>query len=315
MSSKNIAASVKARLQNIAREGGNTFAELLQLYVMERFLYRLSQSNYADTFVLKGALLFAVWEPEYQRRTTLDIDLLGFTVNTLDNLEYIIRTVCETAVEDDGIRFDLENIKPERIKEDADYEGVRIRTFALLEKSKVPLQIDIGFGDALVPGAVTATLPTLLDFPAPELKCYHQLTVIAEKFQAMIKLGNLNSRMKDFYDIWNIIQHETIYGLELQKACTATFEHRKTPFNLDDDFFSEAFAKSAEKQILWTAFIRKQGIENIAPNSFEDVVTQLSIFFRPMVEHQIADNIFSTTWVAGGQWHQQQGRETILGSE
>ncbi len=138
---KNIAASVKARLQNIAREGGNTFAELLLLYVMKRFLYRLSQSDYADKFVLKGALLFAVWEPESQRRTTMDIDLLGFTDNSLDHLEHVTRMVCETKVEDDGIRFDLENIRAERIKEDADYEGVRIRTFALLERSRVPLQV------------------------------------------------------------------------------------------------------------------------------------------------------------------------------
>ena len=159
MSPQNIAASVKARLQNIARESGNTFAELLQLYVMERFLYRLSQSDYADKFVLKGALLFAVWEPEYERRTTMDIDLLGFTDNALDHLEHITRMVCETNVEDDGIRFDLENIRAERIKEDANYEGVRIRTFALLERSRVPLQVDIGFGDALVPDAVGATMP------------------------------------------------------------------------------------------------------------------------------------------------------------
>ena len=303
MSSKNIAASVKARLQNIARETGNTFAELLQLYVMERFLYRLSQSDYANTFVLKGALLFAVWEPEYDRRTTMDIDLLGFTDNSLDHLEYIAQTVCETKVEDDGIRFDTENINPERIKEDADYEGVRIRTFALLERSRVPLQVDIGFGDALVPDAVGATLPTILDFPAPQLRCYQQLTVIAEKFQAMIKLGELNSRMKDFYDIWNILQHETISGEELQKACVATFEHRKTPFNLDDDFFSTELAQSNQKQTQWIAFIGKKGIQGIAPNSFEEITIQLQAFFRPMVEHQITGNDFALTWKASGPWY------------
>ena len=302
MSPGNIAASIKARLQNKAKETGQLYKDLLQLYAMERFLYRLSKSDYADSFVLKGALLFMVWEPQYQRRTTFDIDLLGFTNNRLENLEDIARTVCEIAVDDDGIQFDMENIRAKRIKEDADYEGVRIRTFALLEKSKVPLQIDIGFGDALVPGAVTATLPTLLDFPAPELQCYHQLTVIAEKFQAMIKLGTLNSRMKDFYDIWNIIQHETIYGLELQKACTATFEHRKTPFSLEDDFFSADFATSAMKQTQWAAFLRKQGIEDSAPNRFEGIVILLNGFFRPMVEHQISGNEFSATWQPGDSW-------------
>lgn len=302
MSPQNMAASVKAKLQNKARETGQVYNEVLQLYAMERFLYRLSQSDHAEKFVLKGALLFMVWEPEYQRRTTLDIDLLGFTDNSLENLEEIAKEVCETEVEDDGLKFDTGNIRVERIKEDADYEGVRIRTFALLERSRVPLQIDIGFGDALVPGAVPATLPTLLSFPAPQLRCYHQLTVIAEKFQAMIKLGDLNSRMKDFYDIWNIIQHEDVAGGELQKACVATFEHRDTPFNLNDDFFSENFAKSSEKQLQWTAFIRKQGLEEIAPNTFEDVVTQLQEFFRPMIEQQLAGNAFSGKWDPKGPW-------------
>ncbi len=296
MSPRNIAASVKVRLQNIAKESGKTFAELLQLYVMERFLYRLSQSDYADAFVLKGALLFMVWEPEYQRRTTMDIDLLGFTDNSLEHLEHIARVVCETKVGDDGIRFDLENMRAERIKEDADYEGVRIRTFARLGKSRIPLQVDIGFGDALVPDAVDATLPTLLDFPAPQLRCYQQLTAIAEKFQAMIKLGHLNSRMKDFYDVWNIIQHGEIPGAGLQKSCAATFEHRETPFNLADDFFSKAFAQSPEKQIQWQAFMRKQDIQEIAPNRFEDIANQLQSFFLPLVKAQIGNKTFSMRW-------------------
>jgi predicted nucleotidyltransferase component of viral defense system len=254
---KNLSASVKARLQNKARETGRIFQELLQRYAMERFLYRLSQSDHADQFVLKGALLFSVWQTEYERRTTLDIDLLGFTENSLVNLEHIARDVCETLVEDDGVRFDAENIRAERIKEDADYEGVRIRTFAYLEKSRIPLQIDIGFGDALIPDAIPAMLPSLLDFPAPQLRCYHQLTVIAEKFEAMIKLGTLNSRMKDFYDIWNITRHADLSGSELQKACVATFEQRHTPFRLKDDFFSARFARSGEKQTQWAAFLRK----------------------------------------------------------
>lgn len=302
MSPANIAASVKARLQNKARETGQVYNEVLQLYAMERFLYRLSKSDYAETFVLKGALLFMVWEPEYQRRTTFDIDLLGFTSNRLGNLEEIARAVCKTPVDDDGIQFDLENIRVERIKEDADYEGVRIRTSALLERSRVPLQIDIGFGDVLVPGAVPATMPTLLDFPAPKLRCYHPLTMIAEKFQAMIKLGELNSRMKDFYDIWNIIQNEDIDGAELQAACVATFERRDTPFSLEDDFFSDAFAQSPGKQTQWAAFIRKQGLGEVAPASFEDTVTPLQLFFRPMVVKQISGNDFSARWQLGGPW-------------
>ena len=156
----------------------------------------------------------------------------------------------------------------QRIKEDADYEGVRIRFFARLERSRVPIQIDIGFGDVVVPKAVSGTVPTLLDFPAPELRCYQPLTVIAEKFQAMIQLGEFNSRMKDFYDVWNIIQHEAIGGAELREACLATFLRRDTPLNTEGNFFTEAFAHAPEKQVQWAAFVRKQGLGDVAPSSF-----------------------------------------------
>ena len=183
MSPQNMAASVKARLHNTARESGQAFAELLQLYTMERFLYRLSQSDHADKFVLKGALLFMVWKSAYQRRTTLDIDLLGFTDNTIDNLEGIAKELCGQETEDDGLSFDADSVRTERIKEDADYEGIRTKLFGYLERSRVQVQIDIGFGDALVPEPVPATMPTILDFPAPELNCYHQLTVIAESLK------------------------------------------------------------------------------------------------------------------------------------
>jgi predicted nucleotidyltransferase component of viral defense system len=302
MSSQNIAASVKARLQNKARETGQRYNDFLQLYGMERFLYRLSKSTHAEKFVLKGALLFWVWKAEYERRTTMDIDLLGFTENSLDNLAAIAKEICESKVEEDGVEFDSETIRMERIKEDADYTGVRIRTSARLEQTRIPIQVDIGFGDALVPGAIPATVPTLLDFPAPKLRCYHQLTAVAEKFQAMIKLGELNSRMKDFYDIWNIIRHEEIDGAELQKACAATFERRDTPFNLNARFFSENFAQSPGKEAQWTAFVRKQGLESIAPTGFEKVLRILQTFFRPMVESQLSGKIFSAHWGKSEEW-------------
>jgi predicted nucleotidyltransferase component of viral defense system len=298
----NLAHSVFQRLRNYAKENGEDFNRLLSRYAMERFLYRLTKSEHSEKFVLKGALLFMVWEPDYDRRSTKDIDLLGFTENSLDNLATIAKEVCETTVKEDGIEFDGENMQVQRIKEDADYEGVRIRRFAFIERSRIPIQVDIGFGDALVPDAIPATIPTLLDFPAPELRCYHQLTAIAEKFQAMIKLGELNSRMKDFYDIWNIIQHEEIDGTELQKACVATFEHRKTPFDLEAHFFAEAFPRSPAKQTQWTAFLRKQGVEEIAPSGFQETTELLHSFFRPMVEAQRSDQPFSAKWDTSGQW-------------
>lgn len=305
MSPANIAASVKARLQNKARETGQRYNDLLQRYAMERFLYRLSKSEHSEKFVLKGALLFLVWKPDYDRRSTMDIDLLGFTGNSLDNLATIAKEICETDTEDDGIEFDSENIRVERIKEDADYEGVRIRILALLERSRVPIQIDIGFGDALVPGAIPGTVPALLDFPAPELRCYHQLTAIAEKFQAMVKLGELNSRMKDFYDIWNIIRHEGIDGKELQKACVATFEQRETPLDLKSRFFSENFSQAVGKQSQWTAFICKQGLKDAAPSDFEEIVCLLHVFFKPLLEAQQSGNVFAARWDSSGRWQEK----------
>jgi len=298
----NLAHSVFQRLLNYAKEHGEDFNRLLSRYSMERFLYRLSKSEHSGKFVLKGALLFLVWEPDYQRRSTKDIDLLGFTENSLDNLAAIAKELCETEVEADGIEFNSESIRVERIKEDADYEGVRIKGVAFIGKSRIPIQIDIGFGDALVPGAIPGTVPALLDFPAPKLQCYHQLTAIAEKFQAMVKLGELNSRMKDFYDIWNIIQSEEIDGTELQKACVATFEQRETPFNLKSRFFSEKFSEAIGKDRQWAAFIRQQGLEGIAPASFKEVVNILHAFFRPMVEAHMSVKVFSVRWKTSGQW-------------
>ena len=298
----NLAHSVFQRLRNYAKEHGEDFNRLLSRYAMERFLYRLSKSEHSNKFVLKGALLFMVWEPDYDRRSTKDIDLLGFTENSLDNLATVAKEICEADVEEDGIRFDSENIQVQRIKEDADYEGVRIRTFAYIGQSRIPIQIDIGFGDSLVPGARQATVPALLDFPAPELRCYHQLTVIAEKFEAMVKLGELNSRMKDFYDVWNIIQHEKIDGEALQKACVATFEHRETALDLNARFFTEDFAEAFGKEEQWAGFVRKQEIQETAPPSFKEITELLQNFFRPMVEAQLSRQRFTAQWSSSGQW-------------
>src|SRR5262249_51496662 len=168
---------------------------------MERFLYRLSTTRHRARFVLKGALMLHVWEAPLARATK-DIDFLGRLDNSLDNLEGVVREVCTADVEPDGMMFDAATVEIERIKEDADYLGVRVRFVGLLGKARVAMQIDVGFGDVVTPGAQDITYPTLLDFPAPALSGYPRETVIAEKFQAMVYLRTLNSRMKDFYDVW-----------------------------------------------------------------------------------------------------------------
>lgn len=197
----NLAASVQARLQNQARATKRPFQELLQYYAMERFLYRLSMTPHRARFLLKGALMLHVWDAPLARATK-DLDFLGRLDNSLENLERVVREVCTADVEPDGMVFDPTTVKTERIKEDADYEGVRVRFVGLLGKARVAMQIDVGFGDVVTPGAVDITYPALLDFPAPSLSGYPRETVVAEKFQAMVYLRTLNSRMKDFYDVW-----------------------------------------------------------------------------------------------------------------
>jgi len=200
MSKKNMAASVHARLTDIARRTDRPFQELLQYYAMERFLYRLSKSPHAARFVLKGALMLRVWDAP-MARPTKDIDLLGRLENSLENGSTVVRELCALEVEPDGLVFRPATVKSERIREDADYEGVRTRFDGLLARARMAMQLDVGIGDVMVPGPVEIAYPTLLDMPAPRLKGYPRETAIAEKFEAMVKLGTLNSRMKDFYDI------------------------------------------------------------------------------------------------------------------
>lgn len=215
---KNIAASVRQRLLNKARHDKRPFNELLQYFAMERFLYRLSQSPYTEKFILKGALMLRVWDAPFFR-PTMDIDMLGRnTGNEIEKIIEQIREICQVSVEpEDGLNFYTNNISGVRITEDADYEGVRIRFVTLLETARIPMQIDIGFGDVVVPGPQESIIPTILDFPPPHLLGYSLESAISEKFEAMVKLGELNSRMKDFYDIWLLSRRFDFKGDQLKK--------------------------------------------------------------------------------------------------
>jgi hypothetical protein len=191
---------VHQRLLNIARKTDRPFDEVLQYFAMERFLYRLSQTEHVDSFVLKGALLFRIWDTP-DCRATRDIDFLAYLDNSPDNLATIIRDVCAIESVDDGLEFDPNTVKAQPIKEDADYEGVRIRFRGQLGNARIHMQVDVGFGDLIHPEVAQASYPTLLDLAAPTLRIYPPETVVAEKAEAMVHLGSLNSRMKDFYDI------------------------------------------------------------------------------------------------------------------
>ncbi len=215
---RNVAASVRARLANVARESRRPFQEVLQYYGLERFLYRFSRTEHRSHFLLKGALMLRVWAAP-ETRPTRDIDLLGFVKNDIEYLEAIVREACN---------FDAASVTGERIKEDADYEGIRIRFTGLLENARIPMQIDIGFGDAVYPAAREISYPTILNCPAPSLRMYPRETVVAEKLEAIVFLGTVNSRMKDFYDIWLLARQFEFSGTDLATAIGKTFEKRGT---------------------------------------------------------------------------------------
>jgi hypothetical protein len=297
---KNVAASIHQRLLNIARESRRPFNELAQYYALERWLYRLAQSDYRNQFILKGALMLLVWKMPVTRPTR-DIDLLGRVSNDLSSVQNVIATICQVPAENDGMFFDHESVTTERIAEDADYEGVRATFRALLGNANLPMQIDLGFSDIVTPEATTIVYPAILGHRAPELFAYNRETVIAEKFEAMVKLGELNSRMKDFFDIWVLARTGQFRGLELSHAIEQTFFHRGTALITGPICFTEAFATSPAKVAQWAAFLRRNTFADV-PDTFSDVVTFIAGFLRPISISFVEKQPLNSVWEAGGPW-------------
>lgn len=297
----NIKASVRTLLQNKAKEANLPFAEILQYYGMERFLYRFSRSQYADKFILKGALMFTVWQLP-QRRTTLDIDFLAHYDNNIAAIEKVIRDVCKISVISDGLVFDSAAIKGQKIKEDADYEGVRVKFRGFLERACIPMQIDVGFGDTIYPKPKLIDYPAILDFPKPHLKGYPAETVVSEKFEAMVKLGLLNSRMKDFYDIWLVMRHFDFNGSTLAEALKRTFRRRKTDipdsrFLFDEEIYNE----KSDRQTLWKAFLKKRDIKH-APEKLAATAKEIEKFLVKPLNAVNKKQEFNGEWKMSGSW-------------
>jgi predicted nucleotidyltransferase component of viral defense system len=232
MSPRDVAASVRQRLLNLARERGEDFGLVLTHYALERVMYRLSVSGHREQFVLKGAMLFALWGGD-PHRPTRDLDLLGHGTIDTQRLEQIFREVISVEVEKDGLEFLTETVRGARIREDEEYEGVRVQLEARLATARIKVQIDVGFGDVMTPAPQEIEYPVLLDFPAPRLRTYPRETVVAEKFEALVKLGIANSRMKDFYDLWVMARDFEFEGALLSQAIKATFERRGTALPTD----------------------------------------------------------------------------------
>ncbi len=255
--SEHAAASVRARLLNLAKAQGVDFNQVLVRFALERILYRLSQSPHAERFLLKGALLFTLWY-DMPHRATRDVDLLGFGASDLDAITRTFRDIAAIDV-NDGITFDPASVNAEEIRKDAGYGGVRVILDGELARARCRTQIDIGFGDAVTPGPIDSVYPVLLDeLPAPRLRTYPTYTVVAEKLHAIAALGMTNSRLKDYFDLSVLIQRETFDPAVMSQAIRATFSRRgmampsTLPIGLSDEF-----ANDASRQALWLAFLRK----------------------------------------------------------
>jgi predicted nucleotidyltransferase component of viral defense system len=299
-SKANIAASVRQRLLNMSRETDRPFNEVLQYFAMERFLYRLSQSAHEKKFILKGALTLVAWRVSVNR-PTMDIDFLGMTDNRIESIVAVVQDICRQDVEPDGLVFDPASVEGERIVEDADYEGVRIRFRGTLETARIAMQLDIGFGDVIVPKPEVLDYPVILDLPAPSLRGYSRESVIAEKFEAMVKLGLLNSRVKDFFDIWLLSRQFDFQGSTLAQAITETFSNRGTAIPADPVAWSAAYAGNPARQTQWLGFVRRNRLQEI-PTDFAEIVSVNTTFLRPVVSALAGGTDFQDEWHAPGPW-------------
>jgi predicted nucleotidyltransferase component of viral defense system len=277
----NIPASIHQKILNKAIAEQRVFNELLQYFAIERFLLRLGESRYGKKFVLKGSFVFLAWQVPLTRPTR-DMDFLGFTENTIQNLVLIVKEICIQSVENDGIEYDPDSVTGEIIKEEADYQGIRITFLAYLGKARIHMRLDVGFADIVTPPPENVEIPTILDnMQKPYVRAYPPETVIAEKFQTMVYLGKINSRMKDFYDLWFMAKKMKFDFDLVYRAIRNTCEQRKTqipetlPFSISEEF-------AHEKQSQWTSFLKKNQIDT-APQNFIDVVQILRIFFTPFI--------------------------------
>jgi hypothetical protein len=296
----NLPASIHQRLLNQAKQHDRPLQELLQYFAIERFLFRLSQSPHATSFYLKGALMLRLWDSPLSR-PTIDVDLMSRHVLSQEVLETTIKEICNQKVPDDGCLFDASTVKAQPIRIDNNYGGIRVEFIAHIGNMRLSMQVDVGFGDVIVPGPIPIDFPALLDFPSPHLLAYSPESAIAEKFQAMVILDSANSRMKDFYDISLLARTHPFKGAVLSQAIQATFERRRTPLPLDSPTaLTDSFARDQTKQTQWNAFVRKGRIVEKVP--FGKVVELLRMFLIPPTLAAARGESFTSDWPPGGPW-------------
>ncbi len=296
---KNVSASVKNRILSMARQSGKPFQSLLTHYGLERFLFRMSRSPLKEKFVLKGGmLLMGMGLP--MARTTRDIDFLGLGSKDMEAVGASIREIGRMTF-DDGLIYEFDRMSIEAMAEDTEYPGIRLKFDAWLGKARIPMQIDVGFGDIVIPEVREMTFPTLLDMEPPVVKAYGIETIIAEKFEASLDLVELNSRMKDFYDIWMLSRTYPLHGATLQEAVIATCRRRSTPLISKVPVFSSEFAERSDKQAQWKTFLKKNQLPNI-PEDFSTIMKDFGEFLRPVTEASESHRRFEEKWFPGGPW-------------
>lgn len=292
---KNVAASVRQRLLNRAHADGTEFQLVLTHFAIERLLFRLERSNYAGQFVLKGAMLFRVWEGPSARQTR-DLDLLGF--GEPEAMASIFKEVVGTTVgPDDGLSFDPLSIQAEPIRDQAEYRGIRIRLQATLHSARIPLQVDVGFGDVVTPAAAEAEYPSLLDLPAPRIRMYPRETVVAEKFQAIVQLGTANTRVKDYLDLYNLARRYEFDGATLGQAVRRTFERRATNLPSDPPLgLTATYFGNPDRGRQWTALLGRAGAP-AQPVALAEAGELISALVLPTLQAG-----FKGAWRPSGPW-------------
>lgn len=298
---RDVPASVRARLSNWAKENGEEFQRVLVRYAIEGFLRRLAASRHRDDFVMKGAGLYLVWRCETLRHTR-DIDLLGIGDRSPEGVRGRIAEVCSIEVTEDGLSFDAASFETATIREDDEYQGVRVRFDALLAAARIKVQVDVGFGDAVVPAPEVKSFPALLDLPAPRVRAYTLESVVAEKFHAMVTLGEANGRLKDFYDLRTFSRELPIDGTTLVRAVRTTFQRRTTAVPVSaPTCLLPRFYEDGERTKLWTSFLRRQRLDDV-PGGFASVCEDLRGFLMPVLDAVAAGRETPGAWRPGGPW-------------
>jgi hypothetical protein len=301
--SPDIAASVRARLLNQAKQRGEEFERTLARYASERLLFRLGASAVRDRCTLKGASLLSVWMPD-PYRATRDVDVLASGPTDEQAIRSMIEEICTVACPEDGLRFDLSGLIVEAIRVEEEYSGMRARFRAYLGTARIAVQLDIGVGDALSVAPEEITIPTLLSpMPAPRLRAYPREQAIAEKFEAMVKLGTQNSRMKDFHDMWALAGAFEFDGTALQGAIAACFERRRMPWTVETpSALTPDFYALPELTTRWRHYLAAGAVMIPPPARFEDIGERIMGFLGPVRESILAGAQLEALWPPAGPW-------------